>query len=221
MSLLSVLLSSVSFAMEAFNVSISDCKDSEVSVFSSRVALLVASSVTHQVFFVASSLACSFNLVRSCWIIFFTLPSGSAPTRTARADSMRLFRAEARCWRKRATWSFRSPWLSDRRKASTEPRGERCKSPGRCFSALPATEPLEMISCALPTASISSCRVFWRSEKAAAFFAQVAFRSFANFSSASFSALVSARSPSDDALLCTFLALNCSLELFSFFDSLI
>mmetsp|Transcript_17808 Transcript_17808/g.33458 ORF Transcript_17808/g.33458 Transcript_17808/m.33458 type:complete len:274 (-) Transcript_17808:621-1442(-) len=215
MSLVRVLLSSVSFAMEAVKVSISDCRDSEASVFSSRVALFVASSVTHQVFFVASDFACSFSFETSCSIIFFTLPRGSAPTRTAKAESMRLFRLFASCCKNRATSALPPRGLLDFRNARAL---ELWRRPGRCFSAFPATEPLEMISCALLTASISSERVFWRVWKAELFLAQVAFKSAEYFSSASLSALVSSKSPSAEAFFCNFLALNWAFAAFSFFD---
>eukprot|EP00438_Fugacium_kawagutii_P036324 Skav220736 [mRNA] locus=scaffold2753:293670:302295:+ [translate_table: standard] len=146
----------------------------------------------------------------SCSIMAFTLATGSAPTRSAVADSTRLFSAPARCWRKRATWSSSTGRASlDRRKAREVPV---LSSKGRCFSALPATAPLLMMSWALLRASNSSLRSFWRSSKAAAFLLQVAWRSLAYFSSEAFSVLVSSRSPSAAAFAWSFLALNWTLE---------
>mmetsp|Transcript_76159 Transcript_76159/g.168229 ORF Transcript_76159/g.168229 Transcript_76159/m.168229 type:complete len:207 (-) Transcript_76159:818-1438(-) len=193
-----VTASSPSLAMEELNSSISDCRESTWSVFSSLMALLLANSAWHQPCLVASSFAWSCIFTISCSIIVFTLAMGSAAARSAVADNTRLFKDSARCWRKRVTCSSCSGRAEkDRRKARDV---AVCTRPGRCFSALPATAPLLMMSWALVRASSSSFRNFWRSSKAAAFLLQVALRSLAYFSSEAFSVFVSSKSPSAEAL---------------------
>mmetsp|Transcript_105455 Transcript_105455/g.251167 ORF Transcript_105455/g.251167 Transcript_105455/m.251167 type:complete len:238 (-) Transcript_105455:700-1413(-) len=215
--LLNVETSSPSLPMAVESSSASEESSSTASVFSSRVALLDASSALHQPFLLASSFCCVCIFVISCSIIVRTLAMGSAAARPATAESTRLFKAEARCCRKRATRSLRGSRSSERRNAKAVLFGP-CKRLGKCLSALPATASPAMMPLAFSIASISSCRSFWRAAKAAAFLLQVAARSVEYFSSDCFSTFVSPRSPSDEALLCSCLALNCPFSSCSFLD---
>mmetsp|Transcript_27711 Transcript_27711/g.65126 ORF Transcript_27711/g.65126 Transcript_27711/m.65126 type:complete len:260 (+) Transcript_27711:652-1431(+) len=210
--------SSPSLPMAVESSSASEESSSTASVFSSRVALLDASSALHQPFLLASSFCCVCIFVISCSIIVRTLAMGSAAARPATAESTRLFKAEARCCRKRATLSLCGSRTSERRNAKAVLFGPACKRLGRCFPALPATASPAMMPLAFSIASISSCRSFWRAAKAAAFLLQVALRSVEYFSSDCFSTLVSPRSPSDEALLCSCLALNWPFSSCSFLD---
>mmetsp|Transcript_5285 Transcript_5285/g.9710 ORF Transcript_5285/g.9710 Transcript_5285/m.9710 type:complete len:207 (-) Transcript_5285:873-1493(-) len=199
-------MSSVSFAIDAVNSSISAVNVSICFVFSSRVCSLVVSSVSHQPLCSASSLASSISLIIRSLIIFFTLTNGSSATREAKASNRRLLMRWACFWRNFATRICVFVAETDRNCASTGPCFF-CSRLGRYLSALPATEALLMTSMALVIVTISSARNFWRDAKADAFSEQVAVRSARYASSAFFTAMVSAFSPSSLAFCSSVLVL--------------
>mmetsp|Transcript_18835 Transcript_18835/g.65654 ORF Transcript_18835/g.65654 Transcript_18835/m.65654 type:complete len:203 (+) Transcript_18835:181-789(+) len=174
-ALVSAAMSSVSFAMDASSWSISACRVSTASVFSLRVCSFVDSSVSHQPLCSASSLASSMRRTMRSLSIFLTFSKGSFDTRTAKAESTRLFNSSLRLCKNSATRTCAVCWVVARK--LTKAVAPSCASDGRCFSALPATAPLEMISMALLMASNSSVRSCWRDSKSLAFCSQVAVRS--------------------------------------------
>mmetsp|Transcript_20131 Transcript_20131/g.52613 ORF Transcript_20131/g.52613 Transcript_20131/m.52613 type:complete len:203 (-) Transcript_20131:181-789(-) len=174
-SLESSATSSVSLAMEEVSSSISARNVSTESVFSLRVCSFVASSLSHQPLCSASSLASSMRRTMRSLSIFLTFSKGSFDTRTAKAESTRLFNSSLRLCKNSATRTCAVCWVVARK--LTKAVAPSCASDGRCFSALPATAPLEMISMALLMASNSSVRSCWRDSKSLAFCSQVAVRS--------------------------------------------
>merc|ERR1719428_1720355 len=95
--------------------------------------------------------------------------------------------------RSAATWTWLGALSTERSCA----RAAACfcwSSVGRCFSAAPATAPLERVSIAFSIAAISSARSFCRASKSEDFFSQVAVRSERYFLSSSRVAVVCSRS---------------------------
>mmetsp|Transcript_97642 Transcript_97642/g.193343 ORF Transcript_97642/g.193343 Transcript_97642/m.193343 type:complete len:249 (+) Transcript_97642:641-1387(+) len=196
-------ISSVSFAMEASNASISACSVSTASVFSFLVCSFVDSSVSHHPLCSASSFASSINLVIKSLIIFFTLRKGSAVMRLAKAERTLLLSSFALLCKKSCTWACTLLCESSLKAASDLPV---CTNVGRYLSALPLTALLEIISMAFAIASNSSVRSCCRDAKSLAFCSQVAVKSARYFTSASRVAVVSVKSPSASAFACNFLA---------------
>mmetsp|Transcript_139362 Transcript_139362/g.353417 ORF Transcript_139362/g.353417 Transcript_139362/m.353417 type:complete len:295 (+) Transcript_139362:693-1577(+) len=203
-------MSSANFAIDACSSSISACKVSTASVFSFRVCSLVDSSVSHQPLCSASSFASSMRRTMRSLIIFFTFRNGSSETRTAKAESTRLPNCLPRLLRYCATRAWFWLYVSARSMASAEPSppDNCCAKAGKCVSAWPLTEELEMISMALLMASISSARSCCRDSKSVAFCSQVAVKSSRYFWSASRVVVVSSKSPVASALACRVLAFN-------------
>mmetsp|Transcript_112508 Transcript_112508/g.206474 ORF Transcript_112508/g.206474 Transcript_112508/m.206474 type:complete len:200 (+) Transcript_112508:694-1293(+) len=191
-------MSSVSWAIDAVNSSISAVNVSTCDVFSFRVCSFVVSSVSHQPLCSASSLASSISRTMRSLIIFFTLTKGSSATREAKANSRRLLRRFAWACRYCATRICVFVAEDARSCASTGPCFF-CKRLGRYLSALPATAALLMISMAFVIVTISSARNFWRDAKDDAFSEQVAVKSARYASSAFLTDVVSALSPSSMA----------------------
>mmetsp|Transcript_92272 Transcript_92272/g.266311 ORF Transcript_92272/g.266311 Transcript_92272/m.266311 type:complete len:291 (+) Transcript_92272:622-1494(+) len=200
----SSLMSSVNFEIDASNWSISACKVSTASVFSFRVCSFVESSVSHQPLCSASSFASSMRRTMRSLIIFFTFANGSSATRTASAESTRLFNLSPLARKNSATRSCGSLDLLARNCASAEPFF--CAKDGKYFSELPFTALLDKISTAFSIASISSARSCCLDSKSDAFCSQVATKSERYFSSASLVVVVSLKSPSASALACNFFA---------------
>mmetsp|Transcript_85302 Transcript_85302/g.238900 ORF Transcript_85302/g.238900 Transcript_85302/m.238900 type:complete len:219 (+) Transcript_85302:2-658(+) len=139
-------------------------------------------------------------------IIFLTFAKGSAAARSATAESTRLLCSFA-CWRRyTATRCCEARSVPEARNCAKEAEAV-CAKVGRCFSALPCTELLEMISIAFVIASSSSARSCCRDSKSVAFCSHVAVKSAKYFSSASFVVVVSCKSPSASALACKCFAL--------------
>mmetsp|Transcript_42254 Transcript_42254/g.107409 ORF Transcript_42254/g.107409 Transcript_42254/m.107409 type:complete len:248 (-) Transcript_42254:189-932(-) len=136
-------------------------------------------------------------------IIFLTLEKGSSATRTARAESTRLF-MRLPCAKRKSAARCCGCEEEARSCARDVPF---CTSDGKCFSALPATAPLERISTAFAMASISSERSCWRISKSEAFWPQVPSRSVRYCESACMVEVVSEREPSASAFACSFFAL--------------
>mmetsp|Transcript_34132 Transcript_34132/g.79169 ORF Transcript_34132/g.79169 Transcript_34132/m.79169 type:complete len:242 (-) Transcript_34132:33-758(-) len=204
-ALVNSLISSVNFEIEASNWSISACNVSTASVFSFRVCSFVESSVSHQPLCSASSFASSIKRTIKSLIIFFTFENGSSATRTARAESTRLFKFSALDLKNSATRSCGAFDRPERSCASAT--ALFCISAGKCFSALPLTASLDKISMAFSIAWISSARNCCLDSKSEAFCSQVAVKSERYFSSAAFVVVVSERSPSASAFACNFFAL--------------
>mmetsp|Transcript_55215 Transcript_55215/g.143996 ORF Transcript_55215/g.143996 Transcript_55215/m.143996 type:complete len:264 (-) Transcript_55215:145-936(-) len=208
----SSVTSSVSLALDASNASISACSVSTDSVFCLRVFSFVASSVSHQPLCSVSSLASSIRRTIKSWIIFFTFTKGSDPadTRSASAANTRLLSASALLF-KSSAMRFREALVASARSETSA--GVPSKSPsceradGKCFSALPFTAPLEMISMALLIASNSSARNCCLAAKSLPFCSQVATKSSRYLESASLVDVVSLRSPLAVAWRCKALAL--------------
>mmetsp|Transcript_123555 Transcript_123555/g.331875 ORF Transcript_123555/g.331875 Transcript_123555/m.331875 type:complete len:358 (+) Transcript_123555:652-1725(+) len=175
-----------------------------------RVFLLVPSSVSHQPLCSASSFASSIRRTMRSLIIFFTFLNGSSCARAAIWDSTRLPVCSARSCRYAAARPCASGTDSDRSAASEE--AFVWSRAGRCFSALPCTAPLEMISMACAKASSSSARSVCRDSKSEAFCAQMAVRSSRYFLSAARVSVVSVRSALASAAIWRFFALNCVLS---------
>mmetsp|Transcript_126648 Transcript_126648/g.343815 ORF Transcript_126648/g.343815 Transcript_126648/m.343815 type:complete len:292 (+) Transcript_126648:662-1537(+) len=203
-------ISSPSFATEAVSSSSSACSSSTACVFSFRVCSFVESSVSHQPLCSASSFASSIRRTMRSLIIFFTFLNGSSCARAAIWDSTRLPVCSARSCRYAAARPCASGTDSDRSAASEE--AFVWSRAGRCFSALPCTAPLEMISMACAKASSSSARSVCRDSKSEAFCAQMAVRSSRYFLSAARVSVVSVRSALASAAIWRFFALNCVLS---------
>mmetsp|Transcript_57765 Transcript_57765/g.146580 ORF Transcript_57765/g.146580 Transcript_57765/m.146580 type:complete len:264 (-) Transcript_57765:828-1619(-) len=205
-------ISSANFAMDASSSSLSACSISTASVFSLRVCSFVESSVSHQPLCSVSSLASSIKRTIKSWIIFFTFTKGSDPadTRSASAANTRLLSASALLF-KSSAMRFREALVASARSETSA--GVPSKSPsceradGKCFSALPFTAPLEMISMALLIASNSSARNCCLAAKSLPFCSQVATKSSRYLESASLVDVVSLRSPLAVAWRCKALAL--------------
>mmetsp|Transcript_85570 Transcript_85570/g.164752 ORF Transcript_85570/g.164752 Transcript_85570/m.164752 type:complete len:220 (-) Transcript_85570:55-714(-) len=215
MALLSSPISSVNFAIEACNSSISACRVSTASVFSFRVCSFVESSVSHHPLCSASSFASSIKRTNRSLIIFFTFAKGSSATRTARAERIRLFNWRPCSLKNSATrlWTaVCSPdlnWPSDMPFFWTKV--------GKYLSAFPETALLDRISMAFAIASSSSVRNCCLASKSEAFCEQVAFKSSRYFWSASRVVVVSCKSPSASAFDCNFLALVSAFSVLSAF----
>mmetsp|Transcript_9541 Transcript_9541/g.14165 ORF Transcript_9541/g.14165 Transcript_9541/m.14165 type:complete len:262 (+) Transcript_9541:745-1530(+) len=194
-------MSWVSCAMRL--VSSSFCKVSccTPSVFSSRVSLLVDSSVSHQPLCSISSVDSFIRVEMRSLIIFLTLVKGSAATCMEACSRKRLLRSFALCSRNSATRFCKScvaELLSCAR--ARWPTSFWRSIVGRCLSATPETPSLEMISMASERAAISSSRSFLRELKSSVFCMQRIFVSSRYFLSSPSSFSASAFSPSFVAL---------------------
>mmetsp|Transcript_18324 Transcript_18324/g.48368 ORF Transcript_18324/g.48368 Transcript_18324/m.48368 type:complete len:267 (-) Transcript_18324:835-1635(-) len=200
-------MSCASCCIEDSSPSISAWSVSTAEVFSSRVCLLVVSSVSHQPLCSASSFASSIRRTMRSLIIFFTFENGSSATRTASAESIRLLSCAERLRRNSATFSCTGLRPSDLRLTKALALFAPCWA-NDC--ALPSfcNFPSLSISIALDTASISSARNCWRDSKSADFWEQVDVSSVRYFWSSSRVVVVSVRSPSASALAWSFLDLK-------------
>mmetsp|Transcript_59193 Transcript_59193/g.127495 ORF Transcript_59193/g.127495 Transcript_59193/m.127495 type:complete len:210 (+) Transcript_59193:780-1409(+) len=187
------------------------CACSTWEVLRSRVCWLVVSSVSHHPLCSASSLASSFNLMIMSLIIFFTFLKGSASALSATCASKALpRRADCSC-RYTATFAWDGEYSADRRRSCNK-EDPRWTSPGRLRSAAPETSSLDKMSMALPMASISSPRSFWRAAKSVCLTSHSDFKSARYSESAARSASSSFCSPSASAARFIFLAFDAALR---------
>mmetsp|Transcript_40690 Transcript_40690/g.97599 ORF Transcript_40690/g.97599 Transcript_40690/m.97599 type:complete len:211 (-) Transcript_40690:909-1541(-) len=165
---------SFNFMLLAVRSSTSALNFSTWEVFSSRVWVLVASSVEHHPCCSASALASSSNFVIRPSIIFFTFLKGSSAACVAARARARLPKSLALCCKNVATCATNSAPCCDDRSCSSTCRCFPsffpciCNNLGRCLSAAPFTASLDRISIAFFTASISPERVVCRCSKASA-----------------------------------------------------
>mmetsp|Transcript_47677 Transcript_47677/g.147565 ORF Transcript_47677/g.147565 Transcript_47677/m.147565 type:complete len:206 (-) Transcript_47677:651-1268(-) len=129
---------------------------------------------------------------RSSLIIFFTFLKGSSATRPARIASTRLSSCLALRFRNSTALAWYWLCKSARNDANEWPF---CRSEGRCFPALPLTASLPRISIAFSIATSSSARNCCRASNSEAFCSQVEVTSARYFLSASFTSIVSSKSP--------------------------
>mmetsp|Transcript_38804 Transcript_38804/g.76934 ORF Transcript_38804/g.76934 Transcript_38804/m.76934 type:complete len:306 (+) Transcript_38804:548-1465(+) len=166
-------ISSPRFAIEALRLSISACRVSMASVFAFRVSLLVASSESHQPFFLASLFASAIRRAKVFEIILLTFLKGSLDIRFASCRSSELPKYRAFSRRKRSTVVS---WVLSNlpRNCTSAPISGSSSIDCKCLSELPDTVSLETISIALLMALISSIRSCCRDLKLSSFSLHVA-----------------------------------------------